>query len=57
MSNEIILFDINETVLNLSDLKSAFTDTFGSDEALPLWFSSLLHASTVCIATRVVLRN
>lgn len=53
MKNEIILFDINETVLNLSDLKPAFTHVFGDEGALTLWFSLLLHASTVCIATKV----
>lgn len=53
MSNEIILFDINETVVNLETLKPEFRDAFGSEEALSLWFSKLLHSSTVCIATNV----
>ncbi|WP_028024053.1 haloacid dehalogenase type II [Enterovibrio calviensis] len=53
MNKEIVLFDINETVLNLNSLKPAFSEAFGSDEALPRWFSTLLHASTVCISTKV----
>lgn len=53
MKNETILFDINETVLNLESLKPKFSDVFGSEEALSLWFSKLLHSSTVCIATDV----
>ena len=53
MKKEIILFDINETVLNLSTLKPKFTQVFGDEGALSLWFSLLLHSSTVCIATKV----
>lgn len=53
MKREVILFDINETVLNLEGLKPKFKDVFGDEAALPLWFSKLLHASTVCIATKV----
>ena len=53
MKKEVILFDINETVLNLEYLKPMFREAFGSEEALPLWFSKLLHSSTVCIATSV----
>jgi len=53
MHREIILFDINETVLNLSALKPKFKAVFGDENALLLWFSQLLHSSTVCIATQV----
>lgn len=53
MKKETILFDINETVLNLSSLQPKFSDTFGNEGALSLWFSLLLHSSTVCIATKV----
>ncbi|MEW6997576.1 haloacid dehalogenase type II [Colwelliaceae bacterium BS250] len=53
MKKETILFDINETVLNLSSLKPKFSDAFGNEGALSLWFSLLLHSSTVCIATKV----
>ena len=51
---QTILFDINETVLDLSSLKSKFVAVFGSEEALPLWFAKLLHTSTVCIVTNVI---
>jgi 2-haloacid dehalogenase len=53
MKKETILFDINETVLNLSALKPKFSDAFSNEGALSLWFSLLLHSSTVCIATKV----
>lgn len=53
MRKDVILFDINETVLNLESLKPKFRDVFGSEEALSLWFSKLLHSSTVCIATNL----
>lgn len=53
MKKDIILFDINETVLDLSSLSQKFERVFGTKEALPLWFSRLLHTSTVCIATGV----
>jgi|GEM_PF-101631 len=53
MGKETILFDINETVLNLSALKPTFAETFCDEGALSLWFSLLLHSSTVCIATNV----
>lgn len=53
MNNEVILFDINETVLNLESLKPKFSDVFGNEAALALWFSRLLHSSTVCIVTNI----
>lgn len=53
MNRETILFDINETVLNLSSLKPKFEKVFGDESALSLWFSQLLHSSTVCITTKV----
>jgi len=53
MRNKIVLFDINETVLNLQSLQSIFSEAFGSKEALSLWFSKLLHSSTVCVITNV----
>ncbi|AWK83572.1 haloacid dehalogenase type II [Photobacterium damselae] len=53
MTKKVILFDINETVLNLESLRPKFKAVFGSDDALSLWFSKLLHSSTVCIATNV----
>lgn len=53
MKRNIILFDINETVLNLSMLKPKFKATFGDERVMATWFSMLLHSSTVCIMTDV----
>jgi 2-haloacid dehalogenase len=53
MKRNIILFDINETVLNLSMLKPKFKTTFGDERVMATWFSMLLHSSTVCIMTDV----
>lgn len=53
MKRNIILFDINETVLNLSTLKPKFKVTFGDERIMATWFSMLLHSSTVCIMTGV----
>lgn len=51
MENSCILFDVNETVLDLSVLKPLFAKTFGSELHLSIWFNSLLHSSTVCALT------
>lgn len=53
MYKATLLFDINETVLDLSLLKPTFLRVFRSELAQSLWFSSLLHASTVCSLTNV----
>lgn len=53
MIRETILFDINETVLSLDSLQQPFTEVFGDRSVLNLWFSKLLHASVVCVATDV----
>lgn len=51
MKRNTVLFDINETVLNLNKLKPKFEQAFGDESALGLWFSTLLHTSTVCAVT------
>jgi 2-haloacid dehalogenase len=53
MQRNTILFDINETVLNLSILKPKFKAAFGDDSVMATWFSMLLHSSTVCMITGV----
>ncbi len=53
MKQETILFDINETVLNLNVLKPKFKQYFGDDKYMLTWFSMLLHSSTVCLTTEV----
>jgi len=51
MSRDTLLFDINETVLDLSSLKPKFKATLGSESVTTTWFSMLLHTSTVCALT------
>ena len=51
MPRDTILFDINETVLDLSSLKPKFKAAFGDEAVTATWFSMLLHTSTVCILT------
>jgi len=51
MTRNTVLFDINETVLNLNQLKPKFAHAFGDESVLGLWFSTLLHSSTVCAIT------
>ena len=51
MPRDTILFDINETVLDLSSLKPKFKVAFGDKAVTATWFSMLLHTSTVCILT------
>ena len=51
MSPDTILFDINETVLDLSSLKPKFKAAFGDESVTATWFSMLLHTSTVCALT------
>ncbi len=49
----IILFDMNETVLDLSSLKPDFEMLFGDSSSMSIWFATLLHNSTVCALTNV----
>ncbi|QIA65119.1 haloacid dehalogenase type II [Vibrio astriarenae] len=51
MSGQTVLFDINETVLDLSVLKPKFQQYMGSDDYIATWFAMLLHSSTVCLIT------
>lgn len=53
MKRNTILFDINETVLNLDSLKPVFGAAFGDERVLTTWFAILLHTSTVCALTNV----
>lgn len=44
----VIIFDVNETLLDLSPLKASVSQALGGrEELLPLWFSTLLHYSLV----------
>ncbi|MCV2402421.1 haloacid dehalogenase type II [Marinomonas sp. C2222] len=53
MKETTILFDINETVLDLGVLKPKFSAAFGDEIMLDIWFSTLLHSSTVAMITGI----
>ena len=53
MPRDTILFDINETILDLTQLKPRFKLAFGDDAVTATWFSMLLHTSTVCVLTNI----
>lgn len=45
---KVIFFDVNETLLDLSPLKSSVGEALGGrEDLLPLWFTMLLHYSLV----------
>lgn len=54
MPTQTVLFDINETVLDLSVLKPKFATYFGNESHMITWFSILLHSSTVCLVTGTI---
>lgn len=53
MQADTILFDVNETMLDLSPMRPKFEAAFGNETAMTTWFSMLLHSSTVCALTEV----
>ncbi|MBY5991158.1 haloacid dehalogenase type II [Ferrimonas balearica] len=52
-SRDTLLFDINETTLDLAPLRPKFEAAFGDAGHARLWFATLLHSSTVCALTQV----
>lgn len=44
---EIVVFDVNETLLDLSSLQPAFTSVFGDATLMGEWFARMLHGSLV----------
>lgn len=45
---EVLFFDVNETMLDLSPLKRSVTKVLGGDEGMvSLWFTTMLHYSLV----------
>ena len=46
-----LVFDVNETLLDLSPLDNVFADLFGDAAFRGLWFERLLHWSTVTTLT------
>ena len=53
MPRDTLLFDINETTLDLAPMRPHFRDAFGDEGVAATWFARLLHASTVCVITNV----
>lgn len=53
MKETIVLFDINETVLDLSVLKPKFRAVLGDEKYSDVWFARLLHMSTVSLVTAI----
>lgn len=51
MPKRHIVFDVNETLLDLSALDPIFADLFGDSATRRTWFMSLLHWSTVTTLT------
>ncbi len=47
----VLLFDVNETLLDLSALRAPFARAFGDPAPLEEWFVRLLHASLVATLT------
>ena len=47
----VLVFDVNETLLDLSDLRSVLAATLGGGERLAEWFFRLLHGSLVANIT------
>ena len=45
---QVIIFDVNETLLDLAPLKTSVANALGGhEEFVPLWFSQMLHYSLV----------
>lgn len=47
MPSRHLVFDVNETLLDLAPLDPVFAELFGDERFRKLWFMSLLHWSTV----------
>ncbi len=45
--SDILIFDVNETLLDLSPLKPYFARVFGDEKVVKSWFSTMLHSSLV----------
>jgi 2-haloacid dehalogenase len=44
---QVVVFDVNETLLDMSKLRPAFAQVFGSAEPMGEWFVRMLHGSLV----------
>jgi phosphoserine phosphatase len=43
---KVLVFDVNETLLDLAALRDPFTRAFGGAAPLGEWFARLLHGSS-----------
>jgi 2-haloacid dehalogenase len=50
--SEILIFDVNETLLNLRVLRPHFERSFGSEQVMAEWFGLMLRLSLVATVTR-----
>lgn len=50
---QVVVFDVNETLLDLGALDPLFTQWFGTPEARRDWFGRTLHLAMTLAATRV----
>ena len=49
---KVIIFDVNETLLDLESMRSSIGEALGNrEDLLPLWFSTMLHNSLVTTVT------
>lgn len=49
---KVIIFDVNETLLDLESMRTSIGEALGGrEDLLPLWFSTMLHHSLVTTAT------
>lgn len=44
---QVLIFDVNETLLDLSDIGHALVEIFGAEPPVGEWFARLLHGSLV----------
>lgn len=49
--SEALVFDVNETLLDVGALAPAFRSAFGSEELLPTWFGRMLRDSLLATVT------
>ncbi len=47
----ILMFDVNETLLDLAPLKEPFEKAYGRPDALKAWFTTLLQYASVATLT------
>ncbi len=53
MNDEVLVFDVNETLLDLAALDPLFADIFGEGAVRTEWFTQVLQSAMVSVATGV----